>query len=185
MLQKLELIDSLMDHFTGFTDHWLYFDIMWYFSHPAISFIYGIEKMLEMDINGCKRCWHKTCPRNLWVMAFHSFSFSAASLVISFNADLWTLLSFISFTLVHEIFATFEVSCKRKAMLPVTFFSHTWPNSCYYCFFLSLFIFIFLFYLTIFCLFFLHICSLGILRSLSHYRTQISRIATPMMAHAR
>ena len=96
--------------------------------------------MLEMDINGCKRCWHKTCPRNLWVMAFHSFSFSAASLVISFNADLWTVLSFISFTLVHEIFATFKVSCKRKVMLPVTFFSHTWPNSCYYCFFLSLFL---------------------------------------------
>lgn len=153
--------------------------------------------MWEMDVNGCKRYWHKTCLRSLWVIAWflEAFLFSSLvnsfTIVISFSAEFWILVYFISFTLVHEIFATFKFSCKTKtpvenqAMLPVIFFSHTWPNSChYYYFFLSLFLVNFLFYLTIFCLLFLHICSLCILLSLSHYRTQISRIATLMMAHA-
>ena len=49
-------------------------------------------------------------------VSFHSFSFLAASLVISFNTDFWTLHFFISFTLVHETFTTlnFWVNGKHR-----------------------------------------------------------------------
>ena len=94
--------------------------------------------MLEMDINGCKRCCtkHVQGTSELWLFILFPFQ----QLHWLFHSMLTFELFFISFTLVHEIFATFKVSCKRKAMLPVTFFSHTWPNSCYYWFFLSLFL---------------------------------------------